>query len=74
MSVFIEGLIVGVATLVVGLILSTAAWLASESKLPTAQGYLWMGLVLLLTGFSVHMLSEVTGINKYYCKYGAACQ
>jgi len=31
-------------------------------------------LKLFVTGFAVHFLCEVSGINKWYCKNGAACK
>jgi hypothetical protein len=36
----------------------------------TTQGLLLLGFVL---GVFIHLVCEVTGINKYYCSQGYAC-
>ena len=28
---------------------------------------------LFLLGFGFHIVCEITGVNRWYCKYGAAC-
>ena len=28
---------------------------------------------LFLLGFGFHLVCEITGINRWYCKHGAAC-
>ena len=33
-----------------------------------------MELSLFLTGFLGHLLFEVTGVNRWYCKHGHACK
>jgi hypothetical protein len=36
----------------------------------------WTGVLLsfFITGVIIHLLCEVTGLNKKYCKYGNACK
>jgi len=31
-------------------------------------------LNLFITGFVIHIICEISGINKYYCKNGNACK
>lgn len=33
-----------------------------------------MGILLFLTGVSIHLFCELVGINKWYCKKGFACK
>ena len=69
-----EATVIGVVTMVVGLLISSFIWLVKERKLPDAQGYFWMGVPLFLTGLAVHLGFEYTGWNKWYCQNGHACK
>lgn len=31
-------------------------------------------VILFLTGVTIHLSAEVSGVNKWYCKNGAACR
>jgi len=33
-----------------------------------------MGIVLFLTGVSIHLFCELVGINRWYCRNGNACR
>ena len=33
-----------------------------------------MGIVLFLTGVSIHLFCELVGINRWYCRHGNACR
>lgn len=71
MSVFVEAIVVGVVI--------TLVWSALNvlmSSLLSNETILWLWSVplsLFLAGFFGHLLFEVIGANKWYCKHGAAC-
>lgn len=60
-GVVVEALIVGVATLLLGLFMNSVF----KNNLH---------VVLFTTGVLIHLLCEVTGVNKWYCKNGNACK
>ena len=33
-----------------------------------------MGIILFLTGVSIHLFCEFIGINRWYCRHGNACK
>ena len=48
-----------------------------KMKLPISSSrdkFYEMGIVLFLTGVSIHLFCELMGINKWYCKNGYACK
>jgi len=69
-----EALIVGVATAVLGLILSTLFMLTSKD-FSFKKYHFWPQVLgaFFLTGFLIHIGCEMTGVNKWYCKHGNAC-
>lgn len=74
MSLVKETAVVGIATAVVGLIVSTLWMRLGEGKAPSQRTLYNVGLSLFVTGALVHLLAEASGVNKWYCKNGAACQ
>ena len=58
-TVLIEALFVGVMTIILGLILQNIG-------IPNV-------LFLFLLGFFIHLICEMSGLNRWYCKYGSAC-
>jgi len=74
MSLVKETIAVSAGTAVIGLIVSTLWMRASDGEWPTRHILVSVGLSLLVTGALVHLLAEVSGVNKWYCKHGAACQ
>ena len=72
-----EALVVGLATVVVGTIVGYA--LSKYMKNDVSDDCKdWnknniMEWSLFLTGVAVHLLSEYSGMNVWYCKYGNAC-
>lgn len=72
-SVFKEAIAVGLLTLIVGSLISTLF----KQKVPGPCRN-WnkshvMEISLFLTGFALHFLCELFGINKWYCQHGSAC-
>jgi hypothetical protein len=80
MKLLIEASIVGIATVIIGTIIS---FVTSKSCLaagiPKIHDTNWnknhiMEISLFLTGFILHLLCEYSGINRWYCKNGNACR
>ena len=73
----IEAGAVGIITVVVGYIITWGlSHFNSEAKNVNKE---WnknhiMELALFLTGVSIHLLCEISGINSWYCENGLACQ
>ena len=71
-EVFIEAIIVGILSVIVGtLVIYT---LFSSGKMLELKKTYPMQLPLFFTGFFMHLICEVTGVNKLYCKKGSACK
>ena len=78
MNILIEALTVGVLTVVVGSIVGFTLSKLFSNNLPKICKQ-WnknhiMELSLFLTGFAIHLLCEISGINKWYCVNGNACK
>lgn len=71
----IEAIIIGLVTAVVGTIVSTLFMLTSKS-FSWKKYTFWPRVFLsyLVSGFLIHLLFEITGSNKWYCKHGTACR
>jgi len=65
---------VGLATVVVGLVVSTLWMRASSGKWPSGGIQLSVAGSLFVTGALVHIIAEYMGVNKWYCKNGVACK
>lgn len=77
LQLFVEAAVVGILTVLAGSILSYVVGHFLEVDLPPVckdwnKNYS-MEATLFLTGFFIHLFSEFTGINKWYCKHGYAC-
>ena len=77
MKLLLEALVVGVMTVVIGLLVGFALGKSFSMNLP-AICKTWnknhvMEISLFLTGFCLHLLCEGVGLNKWYCKHGNAC-
>lgn len=73
----VEAAVVGILTTIAGTIVSYFVWYFFGVDLPPVcrdwnKNYA-MEITLFLTGFIIHLFSEFTGINKWYCKHGYAC-
>jgi ABC-type antimicrobial peptide transport system permease subunit len=74
-QLLIEALVVGIATVVIGTIVSYLYSLI----VPKVQGKNWnkyfaMETSLFLTGVVAHFFFELIGANTWYCKNGYACK
>lgn len=66
-----EALVVGVATMIVGLILTYIAMGCDKARSYDNWGK--TAMVLLLTGAILHVVSQYAGWSKWYCTNGYAC-
>ena len=77
MSIVIEAIIVGIATVIIGSLVGFILGKYFSTKLPnickTWNKNHIMEISLFFTGFLLHILCEYIGINKWYCKNGNAC-
>lgn len=68
-----EAIVVGILTILVGTFISKLF----QRKVPSSckdwnKNYV-MEMSLFLTGFTIHILCEYFGVNKWYCRHGSAC-
>ena len=75
--IIVEALWVGILIVVIGSVVSFVVGKIIPNKLPKVcknwnKNYV-MEICLFLSGFLGHLLFEITGINKWYCKNGYAC-
>ena len=75
--IIVEALWVGILIVVICSVVSFVVGKIIPNKLPNVcknwnKNYV-MEICLFLTGFLGHLLFEITGINKWYCKNGYAC-
>tara|TARA_B100001559_G_C16054624_1_gene418581 strand:+ start:237 stop:476 length:240 start_codon:yes stop_codon:yes gene_type:complete len=77
LRIALESLVVGVMTVIVGSIVGYLLAKIVSVDLPKIckewNKFHVMEISLFLTGVIIHLLCEVSGINKWYCKNGAAC-
>ena len=78
MQILKEAVVVGIATIAVGTIVGFIVGKYFSVDLPE-ECKKWyknhvMEICLFFTGFFLHILCEYTGINKWYCTNGNACQ
>lgn len=71
----IEAIIVGLATLVLGLTLSIG-FMYTQPEFNIGEITFWPSLIAsnFLIGFLIHLLCEWSEINKWYCRNGYACK
>ena len=74
----VEAIVVGIGTVIVGFIVSKIVSYFASKKLPDVckewNKHHVMEICLFLTGFSLHLLCEAIGLNKWYCKNSYACK
>lgn len=77
MRLLVEAVSVGILTVLVGSLVGFILGKTVSTNLPRLckewnKNHI-MEMSLFLTGVAVHLLCEITGINKWYCKNGVAC-
>ena len=71
MQLLKEIIAVGFLTLLIGLIVSRVM-MGKDAK--DFEHWQELGTSYFITGALIHMICEATGINKWYCRGGNACQ
>jgi hypothetical protein len=78
MKLIIESIAVGIITVIIGTLSGLLIGRLFSSDLPkvckTWNKNHVMELSLFFTGVLVHIMCELLGINKWYCKNGQACK
>tara|TARA_B110000967_G_scaffold156733_1_gene161783 strand:- start:192 stop:428 length:237 start_codon:yes stop_codon:yes gene_type:complete len=78
MQIFVEAIIVGIMTVIVGSLVGFILSKIVSSDLPTAckkwNKFHIMEISLFLTGVIIHLVCEFGGLNKWYCSNGNACK
>lgn len=71
-----ETLVVSLALAIIGLIISTLLMIVFSKNFTFKKYSFWPQVLLgyFITGVIMHLIFEYTGGNKWYCKYGNACQ
>ncbi len=76
-QLFIEAFIIGITLIIIGGIISCYINLIYDINLPDKckewNKHHIMEISLFLIGFTTHLLFEILGINKWYCKNSYAC-
>lgn len=74
-NLFNEALYVGIATSILGTFLSYLS-MAYGQKSFNVKFDNWTSIFIseFFTGFILHYIAEYYNVNKWYCKYGNACQ
>ena len=78
MHYIFEAFSLGIMTLIIGLILGSVYGNLMDIDLKDEisqkpKKSLWIYVTLFSLGFIMHLMCEMTGINKMYCNYGYAC-
>jgi H+/Cl- antiporter ClcA len=75
MHIILEALIVGIVVGIFGFIISTSLMFMNKNfTLKKYYFWKWVLLSYILTGFLFHLVAELSGVNKWYCKNGNACK
>jgi hypothetical protein len=74
MHFLLEAIVVGIITLIVGIIVSKLMEIGRKKEYDEKDYTLQMAGGLFITGFVVHILCEAFGFNRWYCKHGDACK
>jgi hypothetical protein len=74
----VEAISVGILNVVVGNLVGWSIGKFVDSDLPRIckdwNKFYVMEISLFLTGITIHLICEFSGLNKWYCKNGNACQ
>jgi len=73
----VEAVVVGVVLVLIGLIIANILKMFDNNTPDNCKNWndnFIMEKTLFLIGFFTHVFFEITGGNKWYCKYGNACK
>ena len=75
-KLLLELVAIGLLTMVIGVIIAYGTGMFGNQFSRVCRELRFSGLafLLFLTGVSIHLFCEVSGVNKWYCKNGNACQ
>ena len=71
LQLLLESFIVGILIVIVGFVIS---YISMGNDAKDFQHWNQLLLTFFISGVIVHLVCEVTGLNKKYCKSGNACQ
>lgn len=78
MYYLLEAIIVGIIVVILGTIISKIFQLLLKTEVPIVcndwNKYHIMEISLFMTGFATHLVCEILGMNKWYCRNGYACK
>ena len=71
----IEASVVGLISLIIGTFLSVT-FMFLQPGFKISKITFWPSLIItnFLIGFFIHIICEIIGVNKWYCKNGFACK
>ena len=72
MKYLVEAIVVGIACVVIGMIVLQSIFKIRETNVSN-EVLILFSITLFITGFLGHVISEKTGVNKWYCENGNAC-
>lgn len=75
-TLLIEAGVVGLATIVVGVVVALSLKNLFKLNMPISHKNINknnMVMLLFITGFLIHIICEISGLNKWYCSNGNAC-
>lgn len=75
-TLLIEAGVVGLATIVVGVVVALSLKNLFKLNMPISHKNINknnMVMLLFITGFLIHIICEFSGLNKWYCSNGNAC-
>lgn len=74
-KLLVEALVVAVATVIVGVAVSYGVMYYKNPESVVGFQH-WGGVAVsyFITGFLIHLVAEYSGVNKWYCSNGVACQ
>lgn len=75
MNFVYEILAVGILTAILGFVISTILMYIFSNKFSIKKYNFWWQVMIsyFITGCLIHIICEYSGVNKWYCRNGVAC-